>query len=290
MLSLHARFEKTVLGLLLTVWAGALLAQSSRETPFPGITYRHERRQDPPMRLFIAEVNLTNPRLNIRVVPGGPDPDGPGEWETTLMTPTRIAAREGFDLAVNGDFYRTAPEGWANVIGPAVSDRKRWSTSNKKRPCLVVRGRGQVSIEMIGKPANDMQQLIAGNVMLVENGKSVLRQNQDRHPRTAVGLNSKRTRLLILVVDGRSPSHSVGMRYDELADEMIRLGAKTAINLDGGGSSVMVLRDPGTQRLQVLNQPSDGQERAVANVLGITVGDGKLPPHQPPDPVPASRP
>ncbi len=275
------KLASTVLGLLLTVWAGSLPAQSSGETPFPGITYRQERRENPPMRLFIAEVNLTNPRLNIRVVPGGADPDGPGEWETTLMTPTRIAAREGFDLAVNGDFYRTAPEGWANVIGPAVSDRKRWSSSNKQRPCLVVRGRGQVSIEMIGKPANDVQQLIAGNVMLVEHGKRVPRQNQDRHPRTAVGLNAKRTRLLILVVDGRSPSHSVGMRYDELANEMIRLGAKTAINLDGGGSSVMVLRDPGTRGLSVLNHPSDGQERAVANVLGISVGHGNRPAHGP---------
>jgi hypothetical protein len=279
-----------VLGLLLTVWAGSLPAQVSGETPFPGITYRQEIRQDPPVRLFIAEVDLANPRLSIRVVPGGPDPDGPGEWETTLMTPTRIAAREGFDLAVNGDFYRTAPEGWANVIGPAVSDRKRWSSSNKKRPSLVVRGRGQVSIEMIGKPANDVQQLIAGNVMLVENGKRVPRRNQDRHPRTAVGLNAKRTRLLLLVVDGRSPSHSVGMRYDELADEMIRLGSKTAINLDGGGSSVMVLRDPSTRRLRVLNQPSDGQERAVANVLGISVGQGKVSTRRPADPAPASRP
>jgi len=38
--------------------------------------------------------------------PGGPDPDGPGKWQTTLMEPTKIAAREKFDVVVNGDFFK----------------------------------------------------------------------------------------------------------------------------------------------------------------------------------------
>src|ERR1700722_9677614 len=71
----------------------------------PGIACHTETRQDPPMRLFIGEVDLTNPHVHVRVAPGGPDPDGPGKWQTTLMPPTKIAAREGFDLVVNGDFF-----------------------------------------------------------------------------------------------------------------------------------------------------------------------------------------
>src|SRR5512136_703323 len=76
------------------------LAEFPGERPYPGITYHQETRKDPPMRLFVAEVDLTTPKLRLHVSPGGPDPDGPGEWETTLMVPTKVAAREGFDLAV----------------------------------------------------------------------------------------------------------------------------------------------------------------------------------------------
>ena len=273
----------TLTGLLVATWTLALAAELPTERPYPGISYHQETRQAPPMRLFVATVDLTRPGLKVRIAPGGDDPDGPGEWETTLMTPTRIAARDGFSLAINGDFFSIRqpadavawpsyrPGVWANVIGPAVSTGNTWSRSNKKRPCLIVRGKGRVSIEQIAKPPADAQEVIAGNVMLVAGGKVVPQRNQDKHPRTVVGLNDRGTRLVILVVDGRRPGVASGMSYDESAREMLRLGCKTAINLDGGGSSVMVLRDPETHRWRVLNQPSDGQERPVANVLGITL-------------------
>jgi exopolysaccharide biosynthesis protein len=61
------------------------------------------------------------------------------------------------------------------------------------------------------------------------------------------------------------------MTLHELSIEMIRLGCYIAINLDGGGSSTMVYRDPNTHFLKVVNSPSDTRERAVAEVLGITV-------------------
>ncbi len=85
------------------------------------------------------------------------------------------------------------------------------------------------------------------------------------------GLNADGTKLTILVVDGRKPGMAVGMNYDELAAEMIRLGCKDALNLDGGGSSVMALRDSAVGGFRILNQPTDGRERAVANILGISV-------------------
>jgi hypothetical protein len=88
-----------------------------------------------------------------------------------------------------------------------------------------------------------------------------------RHPRTIVGLAANGRRILLVVVDGRQPGVSAGMTLRESAALMRALGAREAINLDGGGSSAMVLREPdGTMRL--LNTPSDaGGERAVANAL-----------------------
>jgi hypothetical protein len=112
-------------------------AEFSTNLPLAGIICFSETRTNPPERLFVAKVDLQNPKLHLRVAPGGPDPDGPGKWQTTLLEPTKIAAREKFDLVVNGDFFvvkgvrdgegtnalfRTAQ--WACTEGPAMSGGK----------------------------------------------------------------------------------------------------------------------------------------------------------------------
>ncbi|HYC53305.1 MAG TPA: phosphodiester glycosidase family protein [Gemmatimonadaceae bacterium] len=91
-----------------------------------------------------------------------------------------------------------------------------------------------------------------------------------RHPRTAVGIASNGNRLLLVTVDGRQKPYSDGMTLRELGNLMRALGARDAINLDGGGSTTLVYKDPRTKRLTVANRPSDPTgERAVGNALGI---------------------
>ncbi len=270
-----------VFALLLSCCAGA---ESATNHPFAGVIYYSETRTNPPTRLFVAEVDLTNPKLHLRVAPGGPDPDGPGKWQTTLMQPTKIAAREKFDLVVNGGFFRARGvndgEGtnsayrtdlWALVEGPAVTDGKIWSTSSNARPCLVIHKNQAVTIENLTRPNADDWEVIGGNTMLVRDGVAMPHQNRVRHPRTVVGLDATGTKLILLVVDGRKPGVAVGMSYDELAEEMLRLGCRQAVNLDGGGSSVMAIGNPVTGELHTLNEPTDGHERPVADVLGISV-------------------
>lgn len=263
--------------------AGAARAELLAAPALPGILFVSETRTNPPQRLFVAQVDLMNPHVHLRVAPGGPDPDGPGKWETTLLEPTKIAAREKFDFVVNGDFFtaRGVNDGegtnshfgasqWATVAGPAVTDGRIWSEGTNARPCLVVHTNHSVSIEMVLHPAPDDWEVISGNVMLVHDGQVVTHANNARHPRTVVGLDADRTRLVVLVVDGRKPGIATGMTYDELGAEMLRLGCREALNLDGGGSSVMAVRD-GAAGMKILNVPTDGHERAVANVLGIRV-------------------
>lgn len=252
--------------------------------PFPGVAIHSETRASPPQRLFIAEIDLTHPRVRLHVSRGGADPDGAGPWETTLMRPTKIAAREKFDLVVNGDFFNARSvqdaegtnsafrsEIWSSVTGPAVSAGKVWSASTNARPCLVVSKAGKVSIRRVSQPQAEDWEVVSGNVMLVREGKAVVHENKVRHPRTVVGLNQGATKMILLVVDGRKPGVALGMNYDELAAELLRLGCYTALNLDGGGSSVLAVRDPAKDEFKILNQPTDGRERAVANVLGVSV-------------------
>ena len=86
-----------------------------------------------------------------------------------------------------------------------------------------------------------------------------------RHPRTAIGWNEEH--LFLVVVDGRQEGLSAGMTYPELSSLMRRLGCTHAMNLDGGGSSTLWLDG------HIMNAPSDGHERRVANSLIVVSGE-----------------
>ncbi len=271
-------------GLVLLLLAPLSRADFPGEKPYPGITFHSDTRQNPPNKLFWVEIDLSDPHVSVRVSAGGPDPDGEGKYQTTLMQTSAIAQREHFDLAVNGDFFQALkneggfalPGGykanqWALVEGPAVTDGKVWSKSLKPRPALVVRRGGKAAIEQVSVPEADLQQVISGNVMLVVKGKAVNHTEPARHPRTAVGVDEKGSKLVILVVDGRNSGVSEGMTYADLAAEFVRLGCYSAMNLDGGGSTAMVMRDPNADNWKILNRPSDGKERPVANALGVRI-------------------
>jgi exopolysaccharide biosynthesis protein len=89
-----------------------------------------------------------------------------------------------------------------------------------------------------------------------------------RHPRTNVGVTAD-GRVLMVVVDGRRPGYSVGVTLPEIGRLMVSLGATDAINLDGGGSSVMAARLPRTDSFRVVNRPSDGRERRLTQALAV---------------------
>jgi len=90
-----------------------------------------------------------------------------------------------------------------------------------------------------------------------------------RHPRTAVGIAAGGRRVLLVTVDGRQRPYSDGMTLREMADFFLRIGVPTAINLDGGGSTTLVVREP-SGALRIVNRPSDAAgERPVANALAV---------------------
>lgn len=109
-------------------------------------------------------------------------------------------------------------------------------------------------------------------------GEAVSPYMRERHPRTGVGFTSDGRTAFFVVADGRR-TDAAGLTVPELAQLMLDLGARTAINLDGGGSSQMNTRLPGDTVSSVRNTPSDGYERRDANGLGIflrTPGSGTI--------------
>lgn len=120
----------------------------------------------------------------------------------------------------------------------------------------------------------DVQEAIGGGPALVIDGKINLTDKAEgfgqshvnsRHPRTAIGsyVRDNRPHLILMVVDGRQKTHSMGMSLPELAVAMRDLGCSEALNLDGGGSSTLVVKN------QVVNKPSGGVQRAVTSVFAI---------------------
>jgi hypothetical protein len=111
---------------------------------------------------------------------------------------------------------------------------------------------------------------LGGGPLLVRGGKPVFRAQEEfstyqlslRHPRSAVGQTAD-GRVVLLAIDGRQPGYSVGMTNFELALALMRFGVVTGAALDGGGSTTMAYDG------KVLNRPSDGSERAVAETLLI---------------------
>lgn len=123
----------------------------------------------------------------------------------------------------------------------------------------------------IDKPWNLIKHAVCGGPRLISDGQVDINGKEEkfddsitygRHPRTAVAITFAGD-LLFLVVDGRS-KRSAGMKLTELADYMRKLGVRHAINLDGGGSTSMIIKG------KIVNKPSDGGERRISNGILVT--------------------
>lgn len=117
---------------------------------------------------------------------------------------------------------------------------------------------------------SDAFDVLGGGARLLDGGALALPEgcrvgSCHADPRTGIGIQGD-GRLLLVVVDGRQPKYSIGLSTRAFARLMRRLGAVDAVNLDGGGSSAMVVEG------EVVNRPSDGRERPVGDAALILPG------------------
>ncbi|MFC9558760.1 phosphodiester glycosidase family protein [Agromyces sp. NPDC056965] len=108
---------------------------------------------------------------------------------------------------------------------------------------------------------------VSGSQRMIVDGVQTA-DDQVEAARTAVGVNRDGTEVTVVSIDGRA-GDGRGMTIQELGDLMLDLGVHNAVNLDGGGSTTMLARRAGTSEAQVINRPSDGNERIVANSLAF---------------------
>jgi len=259
-------------------YRGRPLPLPMKETLFQGVEYQRMARFSPrPMVIHILTVNVNTRKLQFIVTP----PDRIKN-ATPLDARTTSQFLEEFDLdiAVNGDgfspWWSRTPADYYPHTGDPVAPRGDAASRGQvywrapgPLPTLHISSKNRLSFDA---PAN-WYNAISGETMLLAGGRVLDDLNDsDIHPRTAIGYSANGKFLYIVVVDGRQPFYSEGMKLTELAQLMFDLGAHDAMNLDGGGSSTLVVRGAdGAPR--ILNSPIDlyipGRERPVANHLGI---------------------
>lgn len=242
-----------------------------------GVRLHQVRSRRAPWSLHVLEVDLSQCEVGFRVARGG---DGAQGGRRLVQEFLRDAAAQGV-AALNGDFYTEADL----PIGIDASEGSLRGRSS--RPVFAWRpGEGiylgpvQWSGDTLrvgdwdlvrGEP-DGRTELVSGFPALLSGGAWVgdleLEDRPtfagERHPRTALGWDPLQNRLWAVVADGRREGIAEGMTLPELAELFMALGATEALNLDGGGSSVLVVRG------RVASRPSDpGGARPVANALVV---------------------
>lgn len=202
----------------------------------------------------------------------------PGEGGRTVDD---WARRVGAAVAINGDYFAGATH---LPLGPARGDGRWWTlprTEHRDAVLAATRDGAMVVVDTPDRARDDrwtdaatrvdarFTEVVGVREHLLVDGRYApsphIREARARHPRTAVGISRDGRTAWFVVVGGRT-ERGDGATTRELADVLLRLGAWQGLKLDGGGSSTLFVAGHG-----VVNHPSDGAPRVVANHLGVIV-------------------
>ena len=271
--------------------AGDDNARRKESRPFPGVRHIQRTQAKPrPLEMHIVIIDLATPGLRFRFT----EPNGdttPGEL--TAETPRAYLERVGAQIAINAGSYFPNPKNpHVDNYYLGVSDGVRYSPFTYGESAVNISrdnvasiidphsdDRAQGIASFRSQPEVELYNAIGAKNRILAGGKNVGGEHyngvdcdkncscHDPHPRTAIGVTADR-KLILFTVDGRQRGRSEGMTTAEVADVLLEYGATDAVNLDGGGSTQLIMADP---KPRVVNRPSDGQERAVGGNLAVFI-------------------
>jgi hypothetical protein len=282
------------IGAAIFIPAALLDAQTTITQPFDGV--RHIHRVDTTPRLnniHILEIDLAAEGIGFRLTP----PNGPSlPAQTTHQTTRDYLIQQNAQAAINASFFYYEPFPYTMNRGLAVSDGNAYSpfdADTRPWPALNITQDNIASIVDRASPQEtyqtnpqvDLFNAVSGSERIVTNGLNTAGQvtygqPTQLHPRTVAGITAD-NKLVLMTVDGRNTGHSLGMTSIETANLLISYGVVHAINLDGGGSTTMVMADPTPRVVNVpvgvSNEP--GTERR--NGTNLAMFAGQAPPREP---------
>ncbi|MEE3373066.1 MAG: phosphodiester glycosidase family protein [Planctomycetota bacterium] len=239
-----------------------------------GVQYQMQEIKEPRVnRIHVLRVDLQAGKIKPAVVVG-PDPDGDGPAETALTSPLKLAAGPAVVAFINTNPWDSFPDAqgrrnrrWfagqkVDISGLAAVSGKIRSPSQSHAASVWFDGTGRLRLGVApggAEEQSDEQRLTEGTAgfsLIMKAGKVVVGEGGAVHPRTSIGVDRTGKVAWLVVVDGRQRGFSEGMNLHELALRMKKLGCWDAMNMDGGGSSVMGLVNQ-EGKMQVFNSPSD---------------------------------
>ncbi|MCU0780833.1 MAG: phosphodiester glycosidase family protein, partial [Akkermansiaceae bacterium] len=203
--------------------------------------------------------------------------------EATLTKPVALArTTPGLLAAVNANAFAHLPtataaerkRGWfagkaVDIHGLAAADGKIRSPSAGERTDFWFDAAGRPHLGEVPPETKIRHGVADWGQLLVKDGRILAGPDGALHPRTLAGFDAGRRWWWLVVIDGRRRGVSEGMTLAECAELMAARGCAYAINLDGGGSSILLQQVPAKPGPTTINRPSDGTPRAIPVMLGV---------------------
>jgi len=266
-----------------------------------GIRLYSGKNRNLPLKAYYAEIDLNSSNIDVEVVSSNDDDlkETPSEFSNRLDA--CLVVNGGYFLmnanpARHVGLLKTKDSTISPPLITTLRNGKRYYTTrgavgflNNTADITWISGREDTIISFQNSLNNQRERLpkildfqkgiqweiesaVSGGPVIVQNKKIFITSEEEVffdtkipniHPRTAIGYTDNNT-LIILVVDGRQPS-SRGVYLEELAQIMVNLNCVEALNLDGGGSSALVVNN------QLINKPSGtAMERQVMSAIAVT--------------------
>lgn len=242
------------------------------EPVFEGVSRTEFRLTSPrPVRAVALKIELQGSGVTFLATPD----NGPEEGETAGSRTSTFLRTHNLQAAINAAPFSpvAAKEGVPqDVVGLHISEGKVVSPPGPKHyPALVITRDNRARIlDRCDAVPKDAWNAVGGFQVILRNG-AVVQGGPDLHPRTAAGITRDGRTMIWLVIDGRQRGYSEGATTAEAGTWLKAMGCHSGINLDGGGTSTLVIAGPDGP--QILNRPIHagvpGRERVAGSHLGL---------------------
>ncbi|MDR1270065.1 MAG: phosphodiester glycosidase family protein [Planctomycetaceae bacterium] len=270
----------------LTVLAQESELRPNPETPvwtpiFKGVEKAQTSSTQPRLQqVFAIRIDTNTKGISFFTTPKANENYQTDKKETVRQQTSEFLKEYHLQVAVNANFFSVPAgeqyslPGIANVGGLAISDGSMVSPPEEQlAAAFLVLKTGQVLLKNCSDKNmgfSNIQVAVTGNKFLLQNGTVLPQTNKDIHPRTLCGISQDNRYVIWVVIDGRRKGYSEGATFEESAQWLHYFDAWDGLNLDGGGSSTLVIQGKNND-VEILNRPSNNNYllRYNANNIGI---------------------
>ena len=280
-------FAAAVILALHAEWWDGQFNWSGAQSVAPGIVYAQWKVSSPRLiRIHALRIDTHTPGLKFHVTGrdkdyGKPMPDAPDfvirtKRQTTKsftenLIKQRIPVAVAFKSAPWSPWRAPFTHKYADRMGMLISDGDVILPPDGRQPSFIVTKKGK--LDMVLLPANakvsHIRHAVSGFSFVLIGGMVQPVDHKSLAPRTGFGLSKDKRYLYVFVADGRQKNFSMGLTHREVGMVLRFLGADCGLNMDGGGSTTMIVRRSG--KPVMLNHQPKGAERPVGASVAVSV-------------------